>query len=161
MNTTKGKEMIKMTTKICFDMDGTIADFYAVNGWLEMLRNYDATCYTLAKPMWNFSHLARLLNQVQKNGYELVIISWSSKCSNDDFDEMVRQAKIEWLAKHLPSVHWDEIKVLPYGTNKSEAVKACGNDILFDDEKGNREAWQGEAFEPSEIFNLLRELVKA
>ena len=32
--------MLKM---ICFDMDGTIADLYAVPNWLEKLRAYDAS----------------------------------------------------------------------------------------------------------------------
>ena len=32
-----------MTKAIYFDMDGTIADLYAVDGWLDMLRAYDPT----------------------------------------------------------------------------------------------------------------------
>lgn len=149
-----------MKTRICFDMDGTIADFYAVKGWLEMLKNYDATCYTMAKPMGNFSQFARLLNKAQKNGYELVIISWSSKCSNDDFDAMVSKAKREWLHKHLPSVHWDEINIVPYGQNKSNTCHACENDILFDDEARNREGWAGKAFTPDMIVEILKNLEK-
>ena len=38
--------MLKM---ICFDMDGTIADLYGVDGWLEKLRAYDATPYLTAE----------------------------------------------------------------------------------------------------------------
>ena len=34
-----------MPKMICFDMDGTIADLYAVPGWLEKLRAEDATPY--------------------------------------------------------------------------------------------------------------------
>lgn len=30
---------------VCFDMDGTIADFFGVEGWLEMLHNEDTTPY--------------------------------------------------------------------------------------------------------------------
>ena len=37
--------------KIWLDMDGTIADLYAVDNWLDMLRAYDATPYVKAKPM--------------------------------------------------------------------------------------------------------------
>lgn len=32
-----------MIKKIYFDMDGTIANLYAVEGWLPMLRAYDPT----------------------------------------------------------------------------------------------------------------------
>lgn len=147
-----------MNTRICFDMDGTIADLYAVNGWLEMLRAYDAKCYEMAAPIGNFSYLARLLNLVQKNGYQLVIISWSSKCSDADFDAEVKAAKMKWLAKHLPSVSWDDVQVLPYGTNKSHAVNASAADILFDDEQGNRDAWNGIALTPDKIVEILKNL---
>ena len=47
--------MLKM---ICFDMDGTIADLYGVENWLDMLRNYNPTPYEVAKPMWNMTELA-------------------------------------------------------------------------------------------------------
>ena len=36
---------------VCFDMDGTIADLYGVNGWLEMLREENARPYGIANPM--------------------------------------------------------------------------------------------------------------
>ena len=48
--------------KICFDMDGTIANFYGVNGWLEYLQNFDDTPYRQAKPLLRMSSLAKVLN---------------------------------------------------------------------------------------------------
>jgi len=36
---------------IYFDMDGTIADFYSVENWLEDLRMENVAPYILAKPM--------------------------------------------------------------------------------------------------------------
>ena len=38
-----------MERKIYFDMDGTIADLYGVDNWLEMLINEDATPYRVAR----------------------------------------------------------------------------------------------------------------
>ena len=64
---------------IWWDMDGTIANLYAVENWLPMLRAEDTTPYVEAEVMWNMSQLARLMNQVQKLGYKLGIISWTSK----------------------------------------------------------------------------------
>ena len=64
---------------IWWDMDGTIANLYAVENWLPMLRAEDTTPYVEAEVMWNMSQLARLMNQVQKLGYNLGIISWTSK----------------------------------------------------------------------------------
>ena len=49
-----------MTREINFDMDGTIANFYGVDGWLDYLMNKDVTPYKEAKPLINFSALARV-----------------------------------------------------------------------------------------------------
>ena len=68
-----------MEKKIWLDMDGTIANLYAVEGWLPMLRASDPTPYRQAEPMWNMSSLARLLHKAQRLGYEVGIISWLSK----------------------------------------------------------------------------------
>lgn len=147
-------------TEIWFDMDGTIADLYAVDGWLEMLRNYEADAYRMAKPMCRMCSLARQLNSLKRKGYSIGIISWSSKASSPQFDEEVSKAKREWLAQHLPSVEWDAIYVVPYGTPKHEI---CGTGILFDDEFKNRYEWMqnaGMAFEPEHISEILSELGK-
>ena len=45
-------------TKVWFDMDGTIADLYAVEGWLNSLRAFDPKPYAKAQPMLNMSALA-------------------------------------------------------------------------------------------------------
>lgn len=148
----------------CFDMDGTITDLYAVENWLADLRSFSTRPYEEAVPMMNFSALARQLNAAQRKGARLVIISWSSKESNADFDHEIKIAKMEWLAEHLPSVRWDEINVVPYGTNKAEVCGVNGeNFILFDDEERNHTAWEemnGLAFNPSEIVTLLHEFNK-
>ena len=144
--------------KIWFDMDGTIADLYAVEGWLEMLRAFDPAPYQMAKPMHHRASLARMMNKAQAMGHELCIISWCSKTSTPDYDEAVKQAKLAWLAKHLPSVNWDEIEIVPYGQNKWET---CKSGLLFDDEARNRDGWlNGVAFEPAHIFEILSTLGK-
>ena len=53
-----------MTKAIYFDMDGTIADFYGVDGWLDCLMNNDVKPYKVAKPLINMSTLARRLNKL-------------------------------------------------------------------------------------------------
>ena len=140
--------------KICFDMDGTIADLYAVEGWLEMLRANNPYPYEHAKPMLNMAVFARLLHKAQRLGYEICIISWLSKTSTTDYDMAVTQAKIEWLRSHLPSVVWDEIHIVPHGTPKHELSSGW----LFDDEEQNRENWGVGGLEPSEILDFLRGL---
>ena len=56
------REVMVMNKEICFDMDGTIADLYSVNGWLDYLIAEDVTPYAQAKVMLNMSALARHLN---------------------------------------------------------------------------------------------------
>lgn len=148
----------------CFDMDGTLCSTYDVPNWLDALRSFSTRPYVEAVPLMNFSALARQLNAAQRKGAKLVIISWSSKESNEVFDHEIMVAKIGWLAEHLPSVHWDEINVVPYGTNKAEVCGVDGEDfILFDDEERNHVAWEemnGLAFNPSDITTLLHEFNK-
>ena len=143
---------------IWWDMDGTIANLYAVDNWLPMLRAEDTTPYEKAEVMWNMSQLARLMNQVQLMGYKLGIISWTSKGGSASYNEAVKQAKLNWLKKHLASVSWDRVYVVKYGTPKS-LVMDTEDDILFDDEEPNRDAWLGHAFEPEMMIKVLKHLL--
>lgn len=142
--------------KIWFDMDGTIADLYGVENWLPMLIANDPTPYVVAAPMLHLATLARLLNKVQRAGYEIGVVSWLSKSSTTEYDKAVTAAKLAWLAKHLPSVRWNEVKIVAYGTSK---ITECGGGILFDDEDRNRNEWGEGAYEPSQILNILKGLV--
>lgn len=141
-----------MIKEINFDMDGTIADLYGVDGWLEYLMNKDATPYIIAKPLINLSALARVINRLQRNGYKICIISWLSKNSDDDYDKKVTTAKLSWLKNHLPSVKWDRISIVAYGTPK----QSIGQGILFDDEEKNRDMWQGKAYDVNNIIEILK-----
>ena len=143
---------------IWWDMDGTIANLYAVENWLPKLRAEDASPYVEAEVMWNMSQLARLMNRVQQLGYQLGIISWTAKNGTASYNEAVKQAKLAWLGKHLGSVSWDQICVVSYGTPKS-LVMQSEDDILFDDELKNREDWLGQAYEPEMMMQVLKALL--
>ena len=140
---------------INFDMDGTIANFYATPNWLEYLLAEDTTPYAIAKPLLRFASLAKRLNNLQKQGIKIAIISWGSKEATANFDERIAEVKKVWLAKHLPSVNWDRITIVPYGTPKQNF---CENplDILFDDEERNRNNWTGRAYDVQNIMEILR-----
>ena len=149
--------MKKLNITINFDMDGTIADLYGVENWLEMLIAEDVTPYAEALPLLRLCTLARKLNALQRNGYELAVISWLSKSGSEAYNEAVTAVKLNWLAKHLPSVNWDRITIVPYGTPKANY---CYNplDILFDDEERNRNNWTGRAYDVQNIMEILREI---
>ena len=144
-----------MSKAIYFDMDGTIANLYGVDGWLDMLIAKDETPYAIAKPMVKLSSLARILNRLQKKGFTIGIVSWLAKNSTNEYDERVANAKREWLAKHLKSVQFDEIHIVPYGTPK-ETIVNIPNGILFDDEEPNRKNWFGTAYDETNIIEVLK-----
>ena len=145
-----------MNRTIFFDMDGTIADLYGVNNWLEYLINNDEYPYKNAKPLINLNSLARILNRLQKHGYRIGVISWLAKNSNNEYDAKVTASKIKWLNKHLASVRFDEINIVSYGTPKEKFNN--NNDILFDDEERNRNNWTGTAFDVNNIIEILKAL---
>lgn len=138
-------------------MDGTIADLYGVEGWLEDLRAELPRPYKVAKAKVNLSLLARYLNKLKSNGYKIGVISWTSKQSSKTYEEIVSVTKIQWLVNHLPSVWFDEINIVPYGTEKS--LFNNGSDLLFDDDARVRNNWTGISYPPEQMFEVLHELV--
>lgn len=144
-----------MTKAIYFDMDGTIANLYGVNNWLDMIIAKDETPYRIAEPMVRMNVLARVLNNLARKGWTIGIVSWLAKNSNTEYDERVTKAKIEWLKTHLKSVHFEEIHIVPYGTPK-ETVVQNPTGILFDDEEPNRNNWVGTAYDVNEIIEILK-----
>lgn len=144
-----------MTKAIYFDMDGTIANLYGVNNWLDMIIAKDETPYRIAEPMVRMNTLARVLNNLAHKGWTIGIVSWLAKNSNTEYDKMVTEAKINWLHTHLKSVHFEEIHIVPYGTPKHEVVNNP-NGILFDDEEPNRTNWKGIAYDVNEIIEVLK-----
>lgn len=145
----------KMEKAIYFDMDGTIADLYSVKDWLRQLRAEEAAPYRAAAPLLKLQPLARRLNKLQKSGYKIGIVSWTSKQATVEYMEEIDKAKREWLSIHLKSVEWDEIHIVEYGTPK-ETIVNYPNGILFDDEERNRKNWNGKAFKETEINEILK-----
>lgn len=147
-----------MYKAIYFDMDGTIADLYGVENWLDYLVAGQTKPYREAKPLVNMRELGKLLNKLQAQGWHIGVISWLSKGGSDEYGDRVAKAKENWLKKHLGSVHFDEVKIAKYGTPKQFlADHAFG--ILFDDEQPNRDAWVGEAYDVHNILSVLAAIV--
>lgn len=148
----KGGHNVKI--EINFDMDGTIADFYGVEGWLDFLIAEDVYPYAAARPLVNMQRLAYRLNRLIEKGHNVNIISWTSRNGSDEYNERVAKIKMAWLKQHLASVHFKAINIIPYGTPKQE----YGTGILFDDEEKNRTAWGENAYDEKSIFDILKGL---
>ena len=140
---------------INFDMDGTFVDLYGVENWLDDLINERTRPYSEAKPLVNLSVFARFVNKLQAQGYEINVISWTSKNSTKEYHDAVVATKVAWLKKHLPSVHWDNLMIVAYGTPKHTLSEG----YLFDDEARNREMWGEGANDVKEMVAALRELL--
>ena len=93
---------------IYFDMDGTIADLYGVEGWLPRLRNEDATPYLEARPLCDMDTLCRLLAEAKAMGYMVGIITWLSKEATKEYKRAVTRAKKEWIKEHM-AIEIDEM----------------------------------------------------
>lgn len=147
---------------LCFDMDGTIVNLYSFPCWLECLQKGIPSPYLYASPLGNMRTLARQLNKLKKMGYKICIVSWGSKTASPEYLALIEIAKKDWLATHLKSVQFDEIRVVPYGTPKSTVCSFYDeNAILFDDEARNREEWGINSFDEKEMLGILKILEKS
>ena len=154
-----------MNKAIYFDMDGTLADLYGTENWLDKLRSYDASPFAEAEVKLNMQALAHRLNRLQRHGYTIGVISWLSKETTKEYDKEVIKAKTEWLARHLGSVKFDEIHLVKFGKRKSKVAKVK-NGILFDDNAKVRKEWirhnpSGWAFAEKDILAILDDLSNA
>lgn len=144
---------------IWLDMDGTFVDFYGVDGWLEYLLQNDTTPYRIANPLYDIVELLDILLRLKTRGYNIGVVSWSSKALNLVFDKMVEEVKKEWLFKRDFDLVLDKIIVAQYGTRKADLCRPFGYGVLVDDEKLNRDAWDlGATIDANK--NILEELRK-
>ena len=122
-------------------MDGTIADLYSVENWLEKLRNEDTSPYIDASPIFNMVQLVSILKRLQLEGWKIAITSWLAMNSTLEYKNAVREAKREWLLSF--NFPFDEIHLVQYGTPKQKCTKA-DLQILFDDSEAVRNSFENE-----------------
>lgn len=143
---------------ISFDMDGTINNMYSLPQWVENINSGVLDPYVQAPTAFNFAIFARVLNQLQEKGYRLQIITWLSKNGTAPYNKAVAKAKRQWLQRHLPSVVWDNIVIIEYGTPKENYCNST-SDIIFDDNAKVRKSWTGKAFDEKNILENLKKLL--
>ena len=151
-----------MTKTIYFDMDGTIADLYGVEGWEPNLRRENPTPYREARPMMDvvmFNWHCQLLQQM---GIGLGVISWLSMNSSKSYEEDVTIEKMRWLARYTPILLNGETHFIPYGTPKHE-VATDSQGTLVDDSEVVGQEWQkqggvwvnAKAIQPNDFLSTL------
>lgn len=140
---------------IYFDMDGTIANLYGVDGWLDSIIKRHTKPYRLAKRMYD-KETIETIKTLKENGTKIGIVSWLAKNSTKEYDERVTKAKLNWLAKNFNFA--DEIHIVPYGTDKKSVV-LDKNGYLVDDEIGNLKAWGNKTINAKEMKKELKKLL--
>lgn len=151
-----------MNKTLVFDMDGTLANFYGVEGWLEDLHNENTRPYDIAKPLYNMEVLNAVLDLLRAQGWTIAITTWLAKGATKAFDNAVRASKIAWLQKY--NFSYDEIHLVRYGTTKANCTRKNGGvQILVDDNEKIRKGWHlGKTIDANkniidELINLLEE----
>jgi hypothetical protein len=146
-----------MNKILVFDMDGTIANLYGVENWLEMLRAENEEPYRVAEPLYNMEVLANILQLLKMCGWRVAVTSWLAKNSTKEYDEKVRNAKREWLERY--QFPFDEIHLVKYGTTKANCTRRYGGfQILVDDNEAVRNGWRlGSTIDANE--NIITQLV--
>lgn len=160
-NKTRKAKTMKQMKVIYWDMDGTIADLYAVEGWLTGIDSRQVFPYVEAEPMWDMVRLASILGQLREMGYVIGVITWLSKSGTKEYNNAVRKAKREWLERYGLWELMDEVHMVKYGTPKHITAN-IRHGILVDDNKSVREAWEnygGETIDPTEV-DVLEALMK-
>ena len=131
--------------KVYLDMDGTIANLYAIQNWLERLINEDQNIFKECDPLITENDLFNLFPQSE---YDITILSMTPyKCSKSYHDNVIAQ-KNYWLDKHFPLLKKRIYK--KYGGNKN--LKNSENAILIDDNEIIRKNFKGIALNPVDLW---------
>ena len=80
-----------MNRTLVFDMDGTIANFYGVDGWLAYLENEDTTPYEVAEPLYDMIELAEILMNLKAVGWKIAVTTWLAKNGTKEYNNRTRQ----------------------------------------------------------------------
>lgn len=144
---------------IYFDVDGSIADLYGVDGWLDCLLAHDPRPYAEARPFFSIDEVVRIFEMCIKAGYRVGVISWCSREKNKEFDKLTREVKKAWLQEHFPIA--SEVHIVAYGTPKWKVIdKSLRADaILVDDEDKNLADWSAhcaQAIRASDFFDFVK-----
>ena len=147
---------------IYFDMDGTLADLFGVEGWMPAIRSGQTFPYEIAEPIHNDGEFKRVIKKLRDRGYHIGIVTWGSMVADDDFDRRTRKIKREWIRRHVGAV--DEFRFSRYGIPKYELVSHVDGALLVDDDPNNLKAWAKrgnpvlDARNPKKVMSVLQKL---
>lgn len=129
--------MKKKYNAVLLDMDGTIANTYAISDWLDQLRNESVKPFEVAEPLISESTLLSLFTDEN-----IIVCTMLPKgvALGTPYANACQQAKREWLGKYFPNL--TNILFMEYGNDKSlgDYSKNC---LLVDDSDTIRSNFNG------------------
>lgn len=130
-----------MSTKIYFDLDGTVYDFYSTENWLEKLTNEETGLYSYDKILFDKVEFYKTITELLAKGVKFGVITWLSMTASPEYEEITTIEKKEWCKKYLPFI--ETFVAQSYGTPKQQAIKnRTKNDILIDDNLEVCKMWE-------------------
>lgn len=131
--------------RVALDMDGSVANLYGIDNWLERLRSEDETIFTECEPMVTEE---KLLDIFPKESYDIRILSMTPKGASKEYCDNVAKQKNAWLDKYFPSI--TKRTYIPYGNNKN--FKNSKRAILVDDNETIRKNFKGISVNPIDLW---------
>ena len=132
-------------TKLLFDMDGTIADLYSAQEWLDAIMSEEKGLFANLQPMFTKQEILSMAKYIENftgNTVEMEIITWTPMNGSDRYCQIVADEKREWLEVYFPGT-FSQIHILPYGVPKQFAqTKRTNKMILIDDNSEVLAMWE-------------------
>ena len=109
---------------IWFDMDGTIAELYKVEGWLTSLREKDWAVYDRCIPRHNYQRINNAIEALIENGWQVGVITWASNGIDWGKElDAIAEIKFNWLCKFFPALANGKFACIPYGYSKADFLE--------------------------------------
>lgn len=130
---------------VYLDMDGTIADLYGQENWLERLLKEEDDLFSTCEPMTTEETLYEFF---PTDLFKIKILSMTPKDVSKTYCEKVITEKNAWLDRFFPTI--TDRHYLPYGNNKN--FKNSKDAVLVDDSETIRKTFRGVAINPAELW---------
>jgi hypothetical protein len=141
---------------VYFDLDGTLANLYNVEGWESKLRAEDASPYADATPLVDMVRLAAIIAKLRSAGVTVGVISWGAMDGTTEYTRGVKRVKMAWCKRY--GLTFDEFHVVKYGTPKHRVAK-CKHSVLVDDSSAVRQTWTlGATIDASDSRRMMEQL---
>ena len=147
--------------KIYFDMDGTVANLYGEENWLDNLINEREGTFINLQPLVDMIELSRVCYELMERGYSFGVITWLPKGASYEYECICAQEKKQWVNTLMPWV--TEFYAQTYGEPKQNApAHRAAQMILVDDNAEVRAKWNTAKQRTSidATKNIIKELEK-